>query len=52
VTIQKLAAEIGLDLPNYVWGLIPVQSVLTVIAAAVGVFCGEYLNNGTEGDVR
>jgi hypothetical protein len=43
VTIQKLAAEIGLDLPNYVWGLIAVQSVLTVIAAAIGAFCGEHL---------
>jgi hypothetical protein len=41
-TIQKLAAEIVRYLPSYPWGLLAVQVVLTLLAAAAGAFFGEY----------
>jgi hypothetical protein len=43
VTIQKIATEIVGRLPGYPWGFLAVQIVLTLLAAGIGAFFGEYL---------
>jgi len=42
-TIKQLAAEIAQHLPSYPWALLAVQILLTVVAAGIGAFLGEYL---------
>jgi hypothetical protein len=42
-TIQKLALEIVRHLPSYTWSLLAIQLVLTLLAAGLGAFLGEYL---------
>jgi hypothetical protein len=42
-TIQKIAAEVVKHLPNYPLALLAVQTVLMLIAAALGAFLSEYL---------
>jgi len=42
-TIQKIAAEVALHLPSYPWALLLLQVVLTLAAAGLGAFLGEYL---------
>jgi hypothetical protein len=42
VTIQKIAEEIAARFPSYPWGFLAVQIVLTLLAAAIGAFLGEY----------
>jgi hypothetical protein len=41
-TIQKIAQETAYHLSHYSWQLLAVQSVLTVVAFASGVWFGEY----------
>jgi hypothetical protein len=43
VAIQKIAAEVVRHLPSYPWVLLAVQLVLTLAAAGIGSFLGEYL---------
>jgi len=40
--IQKLAAEIVRNMPNYPMWLLAIQVALTLVAAAAGAFLGEY----------
>jgi hypothetical protein len=42
-TIQKLAAEVAQQLPIYPWSFLAAQIVLTLAAAGLGAFLGEYL---------
>jgi hypothetical protein len=42
-TIQKIAAEVVRHLPSYAWVLLLTQVALTLVAAGVGAFLGEYL---------
>lgn len=42
-TIQKIAAEIVRHLPTYWWTLLIIQVILTLLAAGLGAFFGEYL---------
>jgi hypothetical protein len=42
-TIQKIAEEIALHLPSYSWTLVAIQIALTLAAAGIGAFLGEYL---------
>ena len=54
-TIQQLAAEIVKHLPTYSWGMLAIQAMLMVAAAATGSFAMAYLktrgtNLATKGD--